>query len=184
MYGLAMLNGYAMLAWLPEILIDTTSSSAIEAGSLLSLYALTGTPMALLGPAIAIRLKRPEILVYVAAGAFAVGYLGLIFIPSTLTPLWVIFAAMGTGLFPVMLALVNSRTSSSEAATQLSGFVHGLGALMSIPGALIMGLLRTWTKGWSVPLSFLLLTVLGVLISGMLLKSSRNIDEEVQVRPQ
>jgi len=178
MYGMAMLNGYAMLAWLPEILHDTAGTSPVQAGLLLSLYALTGGPMALIAPSVAIRLQRPEILIYVAAGAFTVGYLGLVFIPATFTPLWVLTAAMGTGLFPVMLALINSRTRRPETAAKLSGFVHGLGALLSIPGPLIMGVLRTWTGGWTVPLLFLLTTVLGVVLSGVLLKGRHIIDDD------
>lgn len=180
MYGLASLNGYAMLAWLPEILLDTTSVSSVEAGVLLSAYAITAGPLALIVPAIAIRLRNPGVLAYVGASTFIVGYMGLMFTPGFLTAIWVLTAALGTGLFPVMLALINARTRTPSMTAALSGFVQGLGALVSVAGPLVVGILHDFSGGWSMPYLFLVCTAIGILLSGMLLRGSRFVDDEVQ----
>lgn len=181
MYGLSSLNGYAMLAWLPEILLDTTSVSTVEAGALLSAYAVTAGPLALIVPAIAIRLRNPGVLAYVAAITFIIGYLGLMLIPGHFTALWVLTAALGTGLFPVMLALINARTRTPATTAALSGFVQGLGALVSVAGPLTVGILRDLSGGWTLPYFFLMATAVGVFIAGFMLRGSRYVDDEVQV---
>lgn len=181
MYGLASLNGYAMLAWLPEILIDTAGVSSLEAGALLSVYAVTAGPLALIVPAIAVRLQNPGVLSYVGAATFFIGYLGLIFSPSFLTPLWVLIAALGTGLFPVMLALINARTRTPETTAALSGFVQGLGALVSVAGPLTVGILRDLSNGWTLPYIFLISTAVGILLSGFLLRSPKIVDDELGI---
>lgn len=180
MYGLASLNGYAMLAWLPEILRDTTSVSSVQAGVLLSAYAVTAGPLALIMPAIAIRLKNPGVLAYVGAATFTIGYLGLMFVPEFLTAFWVLTAALGTGLFPVMLALINARTRTPAMTAALSGFVQGLGALVSVAGPLVVGILRDVSGGWTVPYAFLICTAIGVFLAGLMLRGSRYVDDEVK----
>lgn len=179
MYGLTSLNGYAMLAWLPEILLDTTTVTPVYAGVLLSCYAVTAGPLALIMPAIALRLRNPGVLAYVGATTFITGYLGLMFIPGTLTTMWVFIAALGTGLFPVMLALINARTRSAEMTASLSGFVQGLGALISVAGPLVVGILREASGGWTLPYLFLMATAVGVFLAGFLLRGSRFVDDEV-----
>jgi MFS transporter, CP family, cyanate transporter len=179
MHGLASLNGYAMLAWLPEILLDTAGVSPVEAGVLLSCYAVTAGPLALIVPAIAIRMRNPGVLSYVGAATFAAGYLGLMLAPGVMTPVWVFTAAFGTGLFPVMLALINSRTRTPAMTASLSGFVQGFGALISVLGPLVVGILRDATGGWTAPFVFLIATAVGIAASGMLLRSPRMVDDEI-----
>lgn len=179
MYGLTSLNGYAMLAWLPEILIDTASVTTVEAGVLLSCYAVTAGPLALVVPSIAIRMRNPGVLSYVGATTFVAGYLGLLFIPGFLTPVWVFTAALGTGLFPVMLALINTRTRTPAMTASLSGFVQGCGALVSVLGPLVVGILRDVTGGWTGPFLFLIATAIGIAVSGILMRSPRMVDDDV-----
>jgi CP family cyanate transporter-like MFS transporter len=180
MYGLSSLNGYAMLAWLPEILLDTAGVSPVEAGVLLSAYAVTAGPLALIVPAIALRTRNPGVLSYVGAVTFVTGYLGLMLAPGALTPLWVLTAALGTGLFPVMLTLINARTRTPAMTTALSGFVQGQGALVSVAGPLVVGILRDWTGGWTAPFLFLITTAVGIAASGILLRSPQLVDDELR----
>ncbi|WP_336713832.1 MFS transporter [Arthrobacter sp. USHLN218] len=179
MHGLSALNGYAMLAWLPEILSDIAGTSSVEAGILLSLYAVTAGPLALVVPAIALRLRNPGVLAYVGAAAFVAGYVGLMISPDFLTPLWVLVSASGTGLFPVMLTLINARTQTPAMTAALSGFVQGNGALVSVAGPLVVGLLRDWTGGWTAPFCFLVVAAAGIVLGGMLLRSPLSVDEEI-----
>jgi MFS transporter, CP family, cyanate transporter len=179
MYGLSSLNGYAMLAWLPEILLDTTGVTAVEAGILLSCYAVTAGPLALIVPAIALRMRNPGVLSYVGAGTFVAGYIGLMLGPDFLTPLWVLTAALGTGLFPVMLTLINARTRTPAMTASLSGFVQGPGALVSVAGPLVVGILRDWTGSWTAPFAFLIATAAGIALSGIFLRDPRLVDDEL-----
>ena len=179
MHGLSALNGYAMLAWLPEILADIADTSGVEAGILLSLYAVTAGPLALVVPAIALRMRNPGVLAYVGAAMFVTGYAGMMISPSFLTPLWVLVSASGTGLFPVMLTLINARTRTPAMTAALSGFVQGNGALISVAGPLVVGLLHDWTGGWTAPFCFLIDAAVGIVLGGMQLRSPLSVDEEL-----
>ncbi|MFD1210788.1 CynX/NimT family MFS transporter [Arthrobacter sp. GCM10027362] len=179
MHGLSALNGYAMLAWLPEILVDTAGTSSVEAGVLLSAYAVTAGPLALVVPAIALRMRNPGVLAYIGAAMFVAGYAGLMISPGFLTPVWVLVSASGTGLFPVMLALINARTETAATTAALSGFVQGNGALISVAGPLVVGLLHDWTGGWTAPFCFLVAAAVGIVLGGMLLRSTLSVDEEL-----
>ena len=179
MHGMSALNGYAMLAWLPEILMDTAGISGIQAGVLLSVYAVTAGPLALVVPAIALRMRNPGVLAYIGASLFASGYAGLMFAPGALTPLWVLVSASGTGLFPVMLALINARTRTLATTAALSGFVQGNGALISVAGPLVVGLLHDATGGWTAPFCFLVAASAGIVVGGVLLRSPLTVDEEL-----
>lgn len=179
MHGMSALNGYAMLAWLPEILMDTADISGVKAGILLSVYAVTAGPLALVVPAIALRMRSPAVLAYIGAALFMSGYMGLMLAPGFLTPLWVLVAASGTGLFPVMLALINARTRTPATTAALSGFVQGNGALISVAGPLVVGLLHDVTGGWTAPFCFLIAASAGIVLGGMLLRSPVSVDEEL-----
>jgi MFS transporter, CP family, cyanate transporter len=179
MHGLASLNGYAMLAWLPELLTGHAGTSSIEAGVLLSIYAITAFPLSLIAPAIAVRLRNGGMLAHVGAAAFVAGYLGLLLVPNVLTPLWVVTAALGTGLFPVMLALINSRTQTPAMTAALSGFVQGQGSLVAVAGPLVVGILRDLTGGWTVPICFLIVTSIGIVLAGMMLRNPQTVEEEL-----
>jgi MFS transporter, CP family, cyanate transporter len=180
MHGLSALNGYAMLAWLPEILADIADMSSVKAGALLSAYAVTAGPLALVVPAIALRMRNPGVLAYIGAAMFIAGYAGLMISPGFLTPLWVLVSASGTGLFPVMLALINARTLTPATTAALSGFVQGNGALISVAGPLVVGLLHDGTGGWTAPFCFLIAAAAGIALGGMLLRSPLSVDEELQ----
>jgi MFS transporter, CP family, cyanate transporter len=179
MHGMSALNGYAMLAWLPEILADTAGTTSFEAGILLSVFAVTAGPLALVVPRVALRMRNPGLLAYVGAGMFVAGYAGLMFFPGFLTPVSVLVSACGTGLFPVMLALINARSETPATTASLSGFVQGNGALLSVAGPLVVGLLHDWTGGWTAPFTFLAATTLGIVAGGMLLRSPLSVDAEL-----
>ena len=182
MHGLSALNGYAMLAWLPELLADVAGTSSLEAGALLSAYAVTAGPLALVVPVIAVRLRNCGVLAYIGAATFVTGHLGLLLAPTFMTPLWVVTAALGTGLFPVMLALINSRSSTPEMTAALSGFVQGQGALVAVAGPLLVGILHDLTGGWTVPLGFLIVTSLGIGVAGRMLRNPQTVNEELRER--
>lgn len=159
MFAAAGLGAYAMFAWLPSLLVDTAGVDAAQAGVLLGLFAFCGFPAALVVPVLATRLKSVRPLIVAGILFFVFGYLGLLLVPSTLPVLWVFFVGMGPLFFPLGLALINLRTRTSGGSVALSGFVQGVGYVVSAAGPLVVGLLRDATGGWTVPLIFLLASV-------------------------
>lgn len=178
-FAMSSFNAYAMFAWLPQFLLDRTSVSAAVAGSLLSLYAAIGLPAALLIPVIATRIRNAGLLVYVGVGCWLVGDLCLLFIPQTLTWLWVAFAGAGPLLFPVALVLINLRTRSHEMAVALSGFVQGVGYTLGALGPLLFGLLHDITGDWVLPLILLLASAVVAAVAAVALTRPQMIEDEL-----
>ncbi|CAN5185783.1 MFS transporter [soil metagenome] len=154
-FSVSAMNGYAIFAWLPELLIARTGMSSAHAGSLLSLYAAMGIPLALIIPGLTVRSRNPLAIMLVGIAATITGNLGLIIAPGTTTWVWVAAAGLGPLLFPVCLALINLRTRTEAGSAQLSGFAQGIGYVLGVIGPIAFGILHETTGGWTAPMVFL-----------------------------
>lgn len=157
-FGVNSLNAYAMMAWLPTMLVESGVSPAMS-GVYLSLFAVVAIPLAVTVPWMTIRIRTASPLIMAFASCYAAGYAGLFLLPTTGTWLWVMLAGAGPGAFPLVLTLVNLRSSSVSGAAALSGFTQGLGYMIAGLGPLVVGLLRDVYGTWTAPLVFLVCTL-------------------------
>ena len=181
-WAVSSLNGYAIFAWLPQILMDESGSTPTEAGILLALYAAMGIPAALSMPVLAVRFPNQAPLIYLSGILFFVGYGGLIFLPGFWSWAWVLLAGLGPILFPLNLALFNIRTKSQETLLRISGFAQGFGYLAAAMGPLVIGVLHELTGNWTSSLWFLFLTAIPAMLAGKVIARQKTIDEELQQR--
>jgi CP family cyanate transporter-like MFS transporter len=177
--GITSLNTYALFAWLPEIFVDAGLSPA-AGGSLLSLFAAVGLPMAVLIPWSASRMRNPFPIVVVCLVAYVVSYLGLALAPAAAPVLWTVFAGIAPASFPLSLALVNLRSRSHEGSAALSGFAQGVGYLVAGLGPLVVAALRETTGGWKVPMFFLLATLVPQVVGGFIISRPRMVEDDVR----
>jgi MFS transporter, CP family, cyanate transporter len=181
-WAVSSLNGYAIFAWLPQILMDESGSTPAEAGVLLALYAAMGIPAALSMPVLAVRYPNQAPLIYLSGILFFVGYGGLIFLPGWWSWAWVLLAGLGPILFPLNLALFNIRTKSQETLLRISGFAQGFGYLAAATGPLVIGVLHELTGNWTSSLWFLFLTAIPAMLAGRVIARQKTIDEELEQR--
>lgn len=181
-WAVSALNGYAVFAWMPQILMDESGSTPAEAGILLALYAAMGTPAALAMPVLAVRYANQAPLIYLSGLLFFLGYGGLIFLPGWWSWLWVLLAGLGPILFPLNLALFNIRSKSQETLLRISGFAQGFGYLAAALGPLVIGILHEITGNWTSSLWFLFLSAVPALVAGTVIARKRTIDEELEER--
>jgi MFS transporter, CP family, cyanate transporter len=181
-WAVSALNGYAIFAWLPQILMDESGSTPAEAGILLALYAAMGIPAALSMPVLAVRYPNQAPLIYLSGILFFIGYGGLIFLPGWWSWLWVLLAGLGPILFPLNLALFNIRTRSQETLLRISGFAQGFGYLAAATGPLVIGILHEITGTWTSSLWFLFLTAIPAMLAGRIISRQKTIDEELEQR--
>ncbi|MFF2275112.1 CynX/NimT family MFS transporter [Agromyces sp. NPDC058126] len=175
-------NAYAAFAWLPQMLHDIAGTTPAEAGALLALYAAMGLPAGLVVPIIAARYGRIRLLVGVSVASFVVGYLGLLFAPSTATWLWVVLIGIGPMIFPLTLVLINLRSRTHTGAVALSGFVQSVGYLIVAVGPLVVGLLHQASGGWTLPLVLLLVSALPAAVAGVVVARPRFVEDDRQGR--
>jgi MFS transporter, CP family, cyanate transporter len=180
MFAMTGLNTYALLTWLPARLTDAGLSDA-AAGAQLALFAGIGAIPALIVPLVAVRVRRPELLVAACVACFLVGYLGLLLAPATLTTLWVLITGLGPSTFPLSLTLVGLRSASPATAGALSGFTQGIGYLAAAAGPILVGVLHDATGGWPAPFAFLGVSLALLMLGGIWCAPARTVDDDVRV---
>ncbi|MEX1077842.1 MAG: MFS transporter [Homoserinimonas sp.] len=181
-FAMSSFNVYGMVAWLPDILAQTTESTAAQSGALLALYAAMGLPSALLIPVLAARMKNVGPLVQVGVLFFVAGDLGLLLFPGFATVWWVTMMGLGTLLFPVCLVLINLRSRTMHGAVALSGFVQGVGYAIASLGPLLVGVLREATGGWLAVFIMLIASAIVASVGGVLLRRPVCIEDQLGPR--
>ena len=145
-------NTYVLFAWLPEISRQQAGSSAVEAGVMLSIFALIGAPTALISPLIVGRARNVSWYLLLGVALFLAGYLGLLLAPAPLTWLWASLLGVAPLLFPASLTLVNLRTRGHDGSVALSAFSQGVGYAVGAIGPFAIGIVHDLTGGWTVPI--------------------------------
>jgi len=180
-FAVSSISFYSLFAWLPEILIESAGLTPVEAGAMLSLFGLIGIPLGILSPILVNRISNVGLVMLGGVLSGVTGYLGLAFVPTTLTWFWVVLVGIGSIMFPLSLVLINLRTRSHEASAALSGFVQSVGYTVGALGPFAVALIRELSGGWVAPLMFLLATSLLAIISAFSLTRPRFVEDELRM---
>lgn len=167
-YAMASLNIYAMLAWLPTLLVEHWGISQADAAVAFSVYTFLTLPLALVVPLLANRLKNPTWLAIVLSAAGPIGYVGLI-LQIGPAVLWTFIAGLAGGAFSLAIAMFNLRTRTTEGSAGIAGFAMGIGYLFGTLGPLLGGWLFAASGGWELPLWAYVATFIPMAIGAMLM---------------
>ena len=163
MYALATINFYTVMAWIPAVLNQTAGIEPATAGALLALYSAMGIPVGFFIAPLVARLNNLGLLYAVVAALVIVGYLGLWFMPGTLTWLWMMFAGVAPTIFSITLVATNYRTSSEAGGVTLAGMVTFGGYLIGGFAPLVVGVFAANALDWSVTYIMLIASMLVVI---------------------
>ncbi len=164
-FGLQSAGFYAILNWLPSLLIDR-GYTAIEAGTLLGLCTSIGIPTGFL---ISMVIKRFKSLSFLAVfvSLFTLAGLVILLVAPDLAVLACVVTGFGfAATFPLSLTLVGSRASTSTQTTQLSALAQGWGYLIAAIGAFVFGYFKDVTGDWTISLWVLIGITIVQVISG------------------
>lgn len=175
-YATATFNFYIMVAWLPTLLGETGHTSPAMGGTLLSLYSVVGIATGLLIPRMLHQVENIGSIFTGISVLTAVGYLGLLAAPGTLTWVWVVLAGVAPSFFTTVLVGLNYRSRTDFGVVALGGMVTACGYLLGATGSLIVGALRSAGAPWSVTLFMLLASLLVPVISGLGLRRRIDVD--------
>ena len=148
--------GYAIVAWVPEILRDGGLSGG-RAGVMASLFFLLAIPTAVLTPSLTVKRAWPRRLVLLTLLPWAAGLAGLLAAPAHGTAVWMGLLGLGQGVgfaLPLTLVVVYSRDHAHAAS--LSGMVQGIGYTVGAVSPPLFGVLHDATGAWSLSLAVLL----------------------------
>ncbi|WP_354568881.1 MFS transporter [Glaciihabitans sp. UYNi722] len=178
-FALSSFHAYSAFAWLPQLLIDLTGVTPVQAGALLGLYSVIGLPAALIIPLLTARLRNVGWVIQSGIAFFVLGYLGLLFAPTAVPWLWVVLIGAGPLLFPAALTLINLRSRTHEGSVALSGFVQTIGYTLGALGPLLVALLHGLTGGWTGALILLIVTALAVTIPASRLAKPTYVEDDM-----
>jgi MFS transporter, CP family, cyanate transporter len=170
-YGMAALNTYAMLAWLPTIFQAQGLSEAGAAG-MYSIYTFLTLPMALITPIIATRMKNPFWLGIAFPIASIIGYLGIMIAPGA-AGLWAFIAGISGGAFPFAMVMFNERTRTPGGSSAVTGFSLGIGYAFGTVGPFLGGLLSSASGGWTLPLVVFMVAAVVMIVAARMLTAQR-----------
>ena len=171
--GLQSLTFYAALSWLPTMFRDRGVSPG-GAGTLLALMSLGGVPSALVIPVLAQRARNQRALMAWTVAASVAGLAGAWFAPLGGAAAWVLLLGLGQGsALGLAIFFTMARAPDPQAAASLSAFAQSVGYLVATTGPLAVGFLHTASRGWTVPVSCLLVITGLELAAGW--QAARNI---------
>jgi CP family cyanate transporter-like MFS transporter len=158
---------YSALAWLPSV-FHSHGISTTRAGLLLSLSLFVGLIPALVVPSMATRARDQRAFVLVFVTLIAIGWLGVIFAPTSAPYLWVILLGLGQqGAFPLALTLIVLRGGDVRSTAALSTLVQTVGYLCAAIGPLAIGAIHDITGSWTPALLVLLALVVPQTVIGL-----------------
>ena len=183
LFAMSSFGGFAMLAWMPTILVDTAGMNPAAAGSLLSLFAVCGLPIALLVPPFFERFPRSIIPIIVTGMvSFIIGYSGLLLAPAGAPVVWALALGLGSLPYPLSFTLIGVLTRSTATALRLSGFVQAGGYIVAAAGPFTVGVLYELTGSWTWPIAFLMSAVLLALPAVFRLRRPGYVEDEIAGR--
>ena len=155
---------YALTAWLPTILHDSTGMSTTASGSAAALFQGFGVLGALLTP-LALSRLHPRLVTLAIAATWLALPLGLLLAPSA-WPAWASFGGIAQASnFTVIMAVIATVAGSPAAAGRMSAAVQTVGYAFAALAPSALGALHTSTSSWTAPLVLVVgvLTVMAVV---------------------
>ena len=172
------MQAYAVFGWLPQIFRDA-GYSAQTAGLLLGLTTAVSIPVSFVLPGLVVRVASPASLILSLCACYLAGYVGLIIVPYDGALVWSLLIGLGTGLFPLALALIGLRARTSDGTAALSGLTQSVGYLLAAIGPFMMGALYDVTGGWTVSLPVLVVFLVPMAVAGVLASRPRYVEDEL-----
>ncbi|MEY4310351.1 MAG: hypothetical protein RLZ71_277 [Actinomycetota bacterium] len=175
-FGFQSLGFYALLGWLPSLLIDR-GLTPDAAGALLGLSTIVGVPT---GITLAANLGRFKSLVIPAVITSSITLTGMVLLLTPYSVLAVVVIGFGqAATFPISLNLISTRATTAAQTTSLSAISQGVGYILAALGTFAFGWLRDLTGEWTAPIVLLIALTLVQVLSGALVGRPKKIENPV-----
>jgi CP family cyanate transporter-like MFS transporter len=149
-FGLQSLGFYAILGWLPTLLIASGQNPA-QAGSYLGLATAAGIPAGLILSSVIGRFKSLAWWAAAASSMTLIGYLLLLAAftnSAVIVPACILISLGQASTFPMSLSIIGTRASTRAQTTQLSAMAQGWGYLLAAAGTFAVGVVASSTGSW------------------------------------
>ncbi len=167
--GLQSLLFFSITAWIPAIL-QSRGYTIEQAGFMALFLQLVSIPATFIVPFLITRQKTQCKLVFLFCSVFLVGFV-LFFFAKNTTVHYISIICIAIGMGPGISfgnMFISLRTRSAEQAAALSGMGQSLGYTLAAVGPVFIGFIFDLTQSWTIPIIFLMVSVVILMITGML----------------
>ena len=158
-FGLQSFSGYVVMGWIPTVLHDAGLSQT-HAGTVLMVVFAVNTPLSLIVPLTAAKMRSQRLLALSLGVVFALGFGSLIIAPASLAFVAAVLIGIGMAAFPLVLTMIGLRGGSPEGTSALSAFSQSVGYVIAAFGPISFGILGHALHSWTVPLIVMVVAVL------------------------
>lgn len=154
--GLQSLLYYTLASFLGLLLVSR-GVSPVAAGQVMMVLQCTAIPTALFLARWVAMGKSIRIAAMTASIISMIGMAGLAFLPTAWV--WLMAVLVGSGLslvFTLCLMLFGLKTHNDKQTAQLAGMVQAVGYGLAFFGPVMVGLLLSWSGGFTLPMGVLL----------------------------
>ncbi len=177
-FGVQSMHAYTQFGWTAQMFRDGGVERA-HAGLLVSLLAGLGIVNGLVMPIVVARVRDLRWVVITLGLLLVVGYLGILYVPTTASWLWATSLGLSGAAFPMALSLVTARTRDPHVTARLSGFSQTIGYTLAATGPLLVGVMLAATGGWTIPLWVLIATTGVMVAAGLIASAPGYVDDEL-----
>ncbi len=177
-FGSQSAMAYSIFGWLPSIYMSA-GATAQAAGYYQGIVTGLGIPLAFVLPAYTSRNPRPMVLLVAISCCALAADLGLMLAPMAAPVLWALLMAAGISSFPMILALIGLRSSTTEGTAALSGFAQSVGYLLASAGPFLVGLLHELSGGWSWSIGLLMALLIPLTLTSLSVARAGTLEEEL-----
>jgi CP family cyanate transporter-like MFS transporter len=170
------MQAYIAFGWFARFM-HAHGLSEGTSGWLVAVLSAMGIPISMIAPNVPPRHHRA--LIVGLAGAYVVSYAGLGLAPVGGAWIWMVFAGIGSGMFPVALTMIGLRSRTAQTTAALSAFMQAIGYIVAGTGPLLFGVLYGATGSWVLPLALLWVSLALAVGTGWLAATPRFVDDEL-----
>ncbi|WP_258142420.1 MFS transporter [Arthrobacter sp. MYb227] len=155
LFSVQSLMAYAIMSWLPSVLISRSMSPA-DAGVILGVLQLVSIPATMLSLWMVNKRNMLRGAIMMCSISVGLGLAGLLVLPLGLA--WLCAVAMGIGfsIFPLVLLIISQSGDTAEETTAMSTLAQSVGYLVATSGPFGMGLLYAASESWTLPILLLI----------------------------
>lgn len=179
-FAMQSMQAYIAFGWFARFLSDHGISHG-TAGAMVALLSALGIPISFLAPRVPP--NRHRLLIAVLGLCYLVAYVGLAVAPVGGAWVWMVFAGIGSGMFPVSLTLIGLRSRTAGTTAALSAFVQAIGYIVAGTGPLLFGALFGATGSWALPMAVLFASLVAAVLAAWPATAGRYVDDELAASP-
>jgi len=171
-FGLQSLVYYVLLTWLPSIL-TAHGVSTIVASNLLTLFQLSGLPLAFLVPYLYNRRHGLATLLAIMTLGYVVAPLAFLVPTQSLGFLatMALISGLGSGVaFNLSIMFFTEKTTNPYQTAAISGMAQSAGYLLAAVGPILFGFLEETTHSWNPVIGLLVLFALALTLTGLIVQ--------------